>query len=48
MCIRDRALTDCLFEPFVVGDEARTTRQGSGLGLAIARKICLLYTSRCV
>lgn len=33
------ALTDCLFEPFVVGDEARTTRQGSGLGLAIARKI---------
>ena len=32
-------LTERIFDPFVVGDEARTTRQGSGLGLAISRKI---------
>ena len=28
-----------IFEPFVVGDESRNTRQGSGLGLAISHKI---------
>lgn len=28
-----------VFEPFVVGDESRNSRQGTGLGLAIAKKI---------
>lgn len=28
-----------IFEPFVVGDDARSTGQGSGLGLAISRRI---------
>ena len=28
-----------IFEPFVVGDESRNTKQGSGLGLAISKKI---------
>ena len=28
-----------IFDPFVVGDESRNTRQGSGLGLAISHKI---------
>lgn len=28
-----------IFEPFVVGDESRNTRQGSGLGLAVSHKI---------
>ena len=33
------ALAERIFEPFVVGDESRGTRQGSGLGLAISHKI---------
>ena len=28
-----------LFDPFVRGDKARTSKGGTGLGLAIARKI---------
>ena len=32
-------IADCIFDPFVVGDESRGTRQGSGLGLAISHKI---------
>lgn len=28
-----------IFEPFVVGDDSRSTRQGTGLGLTIAQKI---------
>ena len=32
-------LADRIFDPFVVGDESRNTRQGSGLGLAISHKI---------
>jgi signal transduction histidine kinase len=28
-----------IFEPFVVGDESRNSKQGSGLGLAITKKI---------
>lgn len=36
-------LRSTVFEPFVVGDESRSTRQGTGLGLAIARKIVLAH-----
>lgn len=32
-------LRDRVFEPFVVGDEARTSGRGTGLGLSIAKKI---------
>lgn len=32
-------IADHIFEPFVVGDESRNTKQGSGLGLAIGKKI---------
>lgn len=32
-------IAERIFEPFVVGDESRSTRQGSGLGLAISHKI---------
>lgn len=32
-------LRDSVFEPFVVGDDSRATRQGSGLGLAISRRV---------
>lgn len=32
-----------LFDPFVVGDDSRHSRQGSGLGLAVARKITELH-----
>ncbi len=28
-----------IFEPFVVGDESRNSKQGTGLGLAVSRKI---------
>ena len=34
-----KELTQMVFEPFVVGDESRNSRQGTGLGLAIAKKI---------
>ncbi len=36
-------LAERIFEPFVVGEEARTNRQGSGLGLAISQKIILAH-----
>lgn len=36
-------LQDTLFDPFIVGDESRNTRQGSGLGLAVAHKIIELH-----
>lgn len=32
-----------IFEPFVMGDESRSSKGGSGLGLAIARKIVELH-----
>lgn len=32
-----------IFEPFVVGDEARSSGQGSGLGMAISKKIVELH-----
>ncbi|WP_418455587.1 HAMP domain-containing sensor histidine kinase [Allofournierella sp.] len=32
-------LAQNIFEPFVVGDESRSSRQGSGLGLAVSRHI---------
>ncbi|QHI73002.1 sensor histidine kinase [Aminipila terrae] len=32
-------LTASIFDPFVVGDDSRTSKQGSGLGLSISRKI---------
>lgn len=32
-------LAQNIFEPFVVGDESRNSRQGSGLGLAVSRHI---------
>lgn len=34
-----KEMSDLVFEPFVVGDESRNSRQGTGLGLAIAKKI---------
>ena len=35
----EEALVEHLFDPFVMGDESRNSRQGTGLGLAIAKKI---------
>ena len=32
-------LKDTIFNPFVVGDESRNSKQGTGLGLSIAQKI---------
>ena len=32
-------MQDCVFEPFAVGEEARTSGKGTGLGLAIAQRI---------
>lgn len=32
-------IRDSIFEPFVVGDESRNSKEGTGLGMAIARKI---------
>lgn len=34
-----RDIRKTIFEPFVVGDESRNSRQGTGLGMAIAKKI---------
>lgn len=34
---------DAIFEPFVVGDESRTSGKGTGLGLSIARQIIRLH-----
>lgn len=34
-----KELSETIFEPFVIGDESRNSRQGTGLGLAIAKKI---------
>lgn len=34
-----QALRPTIFEPFVVGDASRNSRQGTGLGLAISKKI---------
>lgn len=39
-------LADKLFEPFVMGDESRSTKGGSGLGLSVSRKICELHDGR--
>lgn len=35
-----------LFEPFVMGDESRSTKGGSGLGLSVSKKICELHDGR--
>lgn len=32
-------LAEHIFEPFVVGDESRNSKQGTGLGLAVGKKI---------
>lgn len=32
-------IAETIFDPFVVGDESRNSKQGSGLGLAITKKI---------
>lgn len=32
-------IADKIFEPFIVGDDSRNTKQGTGLGLSITRKI---------
>lgn len=39
-------LADRLFEPFVMGDESRSSGGGSGLGLAVASKIAQLHGYR--
>ena len=39
-------LEEKLFEPFVMGDESRSTKGGSGLGLSVSRKICELHDGR--
>ena len=39
-------LADKLFEPFVMGDESRSTKGGSGLGLSVSRKICELHDGK--
>ena len=36
-------LAEDLFEPFVMGDESRSTKGGSGLGLSVSKKICELH-----
>ena len=36
-------LASHLFEPFVMGDESRSTGGGSGLGLSVAKKICDMH-----
>ena len=36
-------IVDHIFEPFVTGDESRTTRSGSGLGLSIAKKVVTMH-----
>lgn len=49
LCIADdglgipEAIRDRIFEPFVSGNDARTTGGGTGLGLSIARKIVELH-----
>ena len=32
-----------IFEPFVLGDESRSSKGGSGLGLSIARKVIVMH-----
>ena len=39
-------LAEKLFEPFVMGDESRSSKGGSGLGLSVSRKICELHDGR--
>lgn len=39
----DESLAEHLFEPFVMGDESRSSRAGSGLGLSIAAKIAEMH-----
>lgn len=36
-------LAEHLFDPFVMGDESRSSRGGSGLGLSIARKVVEMH-----
>ena len=39
----NKELADNLFEPFVMGDESRSSKGGSGLGLSIARKVVEMH-----
>ena len=39
----DEKAAENLFEPFVTGDESRTSKGGTGLGLSIAHKIAILH-----
>ena len=39
-------LAEKLFEPFVMGDESRSSKGGSGLGLSVSKKICELHQGR--
>ncbi|MCR5527695.1 MAG: HAMP domain-containing histidine kinase [Saccharofermentans sp.] len=39
-------LEEKLFEPFVMGDESRSTKGGSGLGLSVSKKIAELHDGR--
>lgn len=39
----EEELASRLFEPFVMGDQSRSTGGGSGLGLSIARKVCSMH-----
>ena len=42
----DKNYAEHIFEPFVVGDESRSTKGGTGLGLSIARKVVEMHGFR--
>lgn len=44
----DREVAKHLFDPFVQGDESRTSGKGSGLGLSITKKIINMHNGKIV